>query len=87
MLLAAPYFGEGGWPSDDIGLQEELGAQLPGGLPVYLYHGLSDETVPFAHAELYARAIPQAMLRSLSNCDHQFDNDLSEVAKDIRSLF
>ncbi|KJS20137.1 MAG: alpha/beta hydrolase [Hoeflea sp. BRH_c9] len=86
MLLAMPFFGEGGWPSDDIGPQEKLGAELPGGLPVYIYHGNNDDTVPSAHVEHYAKAIPQAIVRRLSNRDHQLDNDLSEVGKDIKSL-
>jgi len=40
ILIAAPFVGEGGWPSDDWEPQRELGAKLPGGVPIYLYHGL-----------------------------------------------
>ncbi len=86
MLLAAPYCGAGGWPSDELGPQDKLGAELLDGMPVYLYQGTNDDSVPFAHMQLYAKAIPQAVIRSLENRDHQFDNDMSEVAKDIRSL-
>ena len=86
MLLAAPFVGEGGWPSYEIEPREKLGAELPDGVPIYFYHGSDDETAPFAHVELYARAIPQAVIRRLRDRDHQLDNDLSEVAKDIKSL-
>jgi len=55
-------------------------------LPVRLYHGDSDRDVPFAHAGLYAHAIPQAVVRRLPNNDHQLNNDLSIVARDIRAL-
>jgi len=35
---------------------------------------------------LYARAIPQAVVRRLTGRDHQLNNDMSEVAADIRRL-
>jgi hypothetical protein len=42
-----------------------------------------DETVPPAHADRYARVIPQARLHRLPGRDHQLDDDLSEVARAI----
>ena len=36
--------------------------------------------------ELYARALPQATVYVLPGRDHQLNNDLSEVARDIRSF-
>jgi len=36
-------------------------ARLPEQTPMYLYHGDKDGTVPFAHVDLYARAIPRAL--------------------------
>jgi len=85
-LLAAPFLGEGGWPSDDLEPIVDLTRLLPADVPVYLYHGDADETVPVNHLRLYARSIPQAVVRTLAHRDHQFGNDLSEVAQDIRSL-
>lgn len=84
-LIAAPYVGQDGWPSDEIAPMD-LGSRLPKGLPIYLYHGDADETVPFAHLGLYAKAIPQATARRLKGRDHQFNDDLSEVARDIKKL-
>ena len=85
-LIAAPFVGDGGWGSDDWNPQRELGAKLPGGVPIYLYHGLADDIAPPAHAELFAHAIPQAHLRRLADRDHQLNNDLSEIAAAIKSL-
>jgi predicted alpha/beta hydrolase family esterase len=79
-LVAAPFVGEGGWPSEDINPMPDLGARLPRDVPVYIYHGLDDATAPPSHAELYARAIPQARVCRLPQRDHQFNNDLSEIA-------
>ena len=81
-----PFVGEGGWPSGDIEPMSGLGKRLPAQTPIYLYHGSEDETAPFEHADLYARAIPHAVVRRLTGRDHQLDNDLSEVADDIRRL-
>ena len=51
-----------------------------------MYHGRDDDTAPLAHVELYTRALPSAHVRRLANRDHQLNNDLSEVANDIRQL-
>jgi pimeloyl-ACP methyl ester carboxylesterase len=83
VLIAAPFVGAGGWPGDEFELPHDLGARLPQGVPVHVFHGLQDETAPPSHADLYARAIPQAQLHRLPGRGHQLDNDLSEVAKTI----
>lgn len=84
VLIAAPFVGPDGWPGDEFELPHDLGARLPQGVPVHVFHGLQDETAPPSHADLYARAIPQARLHRLPGRNHQLDNDLSEVAKIIR---
>ena len=83
VLIAAPFVGAGGWPGDEFELPYDLGARLPHGVPVHVFHGLQDETAPPSHADLYARVIPQAQLHRLPGRDHQLNNDLSEVAKTI----
>jgi predicted alpha/beta hydrolase family esterase len=84
VLIGAPFVGDGGWPSDEFELTSELGARLPPGVQVHVFHGLRDETVPPSHADLYALAIPQAQVHQLPERDHQLNNDLSEVAEAIR---
>ncbi len=83
-LIAVPFIGAGGWKTDDIEPQPELAERLPRDVPIFFYHGRDDDTVPFAHVELYARLIPRAQVRRLAGRDHQLDNQLSEVATDIR---
>ena len=85
-LVAAPFVGEGGWSSDELKPHSDLGARLPEGVPVFLYHGLADDTAPPSHLELYARAIPHARVHRLPGRDHQLNDDLSEVAAAIQSL-
>jgi len=85
-LIAAPFVGKGGWPGDDLKPPRDLGARLPRGLPIHFYHGLDDETAPPSHAELYARAVPQARVHRLPGRNHQLNDDLKEVGAAIRSL-
>jgi hypothetical protein len=85
VLIAAPFVGEGGWPTSEFEPASDLGAKLPPGVPVHVFHGLQDRTAPPSHAGLYARAIPQAQVHPLPGRDHQLNNDLSEIAEAIRT--
>jgi len=86
ILISAPFVGEGGWPSDEIEAKPDIGARLPAGVPVHLFHGSEDDTAPPSHAELYAKAIPQAEVHRLHGRDHQLNNDLREVAEAIQTI-
>ena len=83
VLIAAPYVGEGGWPSDEIEIRSDLGAALPPGVPVHVFHGHQDDIAPPSHADLYAQAIPHARAHRLPGRDHQLNNDLREIADAI----
>lgn len=84
-LVSAPFFGEGGWQVEGFALPKDLGRRFPDA-PVFLYHGGEDEIAPIAHLDLYARAIPRAVVRRLEGRNHQLDDDMTEVARDIESL-
>ena len=86
VLISAPFVGPGGWGGDGFELPPDLGARLPPGVPVHVFHGLADETAPPQHADLFARAIPQAQLHRLPGRDHQLDDDLGPVADVIAAL-
>jgi len=81
-LIAAPFVGEGGWQIEDFIPSKHVTANVPA-VPIFLYHGREDEMVPFAHVDLYAAALPQAFIRRLDGRNHQLNDDLSEVARDI----
>lgn len=85
-LIAAPYWGNQDWDVSAYELPENFAAQLPAGLPIFLYHSHDDEWVPFAHQAIYAEKLPQATVRQFDRRGHQFNDDLSEVAADIASL-
>jgi predicted alpha/beta hydrolase family esterase len=86
VLIAAPFVGPGGWPGDEFELAGDLGARLPPSAQVHVFHGLNDETAPPSHADLYARAIPQAHLHLVPGRDHQLNDDLGAVARVIRRI-
>lgn len=74
-IIAAPHWGAEDWQAD-----------LPAGLPVFLYHSRDDSVVPFAHLAKFAEKFPQATIHELDGGGHQFDNGLTKVAEDIRGL-
>lgn len=80
ITLAAPFVGEGGWQSDDVPPTPDFARVLSDAVPVHLFHGLGDDIVPPEHLDLYATAIPWARTHPLPGRDHQFNEDLSEVA-------
>jgi predicted alpha/beta hydrolase family esterase len=83
ILISAPFVGEGGWPSDELKSTTNLGEMLPKDVPIHIFHGLADDEVPPQHADLYERAIPQAVMHRIAGRDHQFNNDLKDVAAEI----
>ena len=85
-LVATPYVGTGGWEFEEDALREDFAAKLPLRFPVFLYHSYDDEVVPFAHLALYEAKLPQAAVRRFDGRGHQFGDDLSEVAGDIREV-
>jgi predicted alpha/beta hydrolase family esterase len=86
-LVATPYWGAEDWEVDEYALREDFAAsKIPKEMTVFLYHSRDDEVVPFAHAALYAQKLPRATVREFDGRGHQFDDDLSEVARDIGRL-
>jgi len=86
-LVAPPYWGAVDWEVGEYELRPGFASKLPEDLPVFLYHSRDDEVVPFAHLALYAERLPRATVREFDGRGHQFDADLSEVARDIEELY
>jgi len=85
-LLAPPFVGRGGWQLDGFHLDDPADRTRLHGLPLQLYFGLADTTVPPAHAELYSALFPDAAIHRLPGCGHQFEGFMAQVALDVRSL-
>jgi len=85
-LIATPFWsGEEEW-KQGLKLQEDFTDNLPDSVPVFLYHCRDDEEVPFKHLALYTQKLPHAMVREIPSGGHQLNNDLSLIAKEIKSL-
>jgi predicted alpha/beta hydrolase family esterase len=54
--------------------------------PLFFYHSTDDTTVPFSHLSLYEKKFPHATFRQIVGRGHQLNNDLSEVAADMKAL-
>jgi predicted alpha/beta hydrolase family esterase len=85
-VIAAPYWGASEfWSWDEAALPADAAARLAGEWPLIFYQSRDDEVVPFAHLAMYAAKLPRATIREFAGRGHQFKNDLTEVAADIRN--
>jgi predicted alpha/beta hydrolase family esterase len=84
-FISTPFVGEGGWQFEDMAIKDDSYSKLPR-VPTFFYHSTNDETVPFSHLALYKKKIPHAVIQKIDGRGHQLDNNLSEVAEDIKSL-
>jgi predicted alpha/beta hydrolase family esterase len=84
-LLAAPSWAEDQWNFEDLKLPRDIAQRLASIPRIYLYHSRDDAVVPFAHLALHAARLPQATVRAVEGRGHQFGNDLTDIARDIRS--
>lgn len=84
-LLAPPYWGgDEDWQVAEYMLQEDFATRLTSIPYTFLYHSRDDVWVPFAHLALYAEKLPHATIREFADRGHQFKDDLSEVAEDVK---
>jgi uncharacterized protein len=83
-VLAAPSWDEDRWNYDDLKLPHDIAQKLALIPRLFFYHCRDDDIVPFAHLALHCTRIPQAVTRAVNSGGHQFDNDLTGVATDIR---
>lgn len=83
-LLAAPSWDEDRWNFDDLKLPDDLAEKLALIPRLSFYHCRDDDVVPFAHLTLHGARVPRAVMRAVDSGGHQFGNDLTGVATDIR---
>jgi hypothetical protein len=83
--IAVPDWGAQGWDVAEYALREGFASHLPD-CPIVLYHSRDDEIVSFDHLALYKAAAPQIITREADGRDHQYNEDLTDVAADIRRL-
>ena len=85
-LISIPFWrGNEDW-KQGLKLHKDFANKLPKSVPIFLYHSKDDEEVPFENLLLYAQKLPQATVREIANGGHQLNNDLTIVARDIKSL-
>lgn len=87
VLLSAPFWRrEGFWRWDDVALPNDAGTRLDPHMPILVYHGDADTTVPVAHLDSHGALLGKAVCRVLPGRDHQLGEDMSEIADGIRAL-
>ena len=86
-LIAGPFWHDHEfWRWDEVALPDDAADHYPRDVPLFLYHGDKDEVVPVSHLDMYAKALPDAVVRRLPGRNHQLNGDMTEVARDIASL-
>ena len=86
-VASAPFWHDHDfWRWDAVRLPENPAELWPADVPLFLYHGDQDRSVPVEHLEMYARALPQAEVRRLPGRDHQLGEEMGEMAGDVVGL-
>jgi hypothetical protein len=86
-LIAGPFWHDHEfWRWDEVALPMDAAERCPRDVPLFLYHGEADEIVPVLHLDMYVKALPQAFVRRLAGRNHQLNDDMREVARDIVGL-
>ncbi|WP_411553115.1 alpha/beta fold hydrolase [Paenibacillus lautus] len=86
-LVAAPYWGkDDDWQNEEYTLSNSFAAKLSHISKLFLYHSRHDPVVPFAHAQHYAKQLPEAVIRTYEGDDHYFREGLPELADDIKRI-
>ena len=67
-------------------LQDNFADKLPNEVQLFFYHCVDDEVAPFSHFDHYKQKLTGATFREIESGGHQLNNDLTIVAKDIKSL-
>lgn len=84
-LAATPFWnGNEEWQKG-LKLVDNFAAKLPIQVPFFFYHCLDDEEISFSHFEHYKQKLKKATFRTIENGGHQLNNDLTLIAKDIKS--
>lgn len=86
-LISGPFWHDDEfWRWDEVALTGESAARVPRDLPIFIYHGDADEFIPVSHLDRYAELFPQAAVHRLPGRNHQLNDDLTEIAREIGRL-
>ena len=86
-LVAGPFWHDHEfWHWDEVALPVDAAENYPRDVPLFLYHGEDDEFVPVSHLDMHAGVLPRGTVRRLPGRNHQLNDDMTEVARDIEGL-
>ncbi|MET4084110.1 putative alpha/beta hydrolase family esterase [Pedobacter sp. UYP30] len=85
-LIATPFWsGNEEWKKG-LKLKNNFADKFPVKTPTFFYHCKDDEEIPISHFYQYKQKLSQANFREVKSGGHQFNNDLTQIANDIKSL-
>jgi len=85
-LLGTPFWnGDEDWVQP-FKLLPDFATQLDKKIPLHFYQCTDDEEVPLEHFTIYKHLVPWASFHEFSTGGHQFNDDLTIVTSDIKSI-
>ena len=85
-LIATPFWdGDEEWV-EPFKLRPDFAEKLDQNIPLFFYHCRDDDEVPFEQLEIYKQKLPRATFREVPIGGHQFNNDLTVVAEDVKLI-
>jgi predicted alpha/beta hydrolase family esterase len=85
-LLAAPFWtGNQNWVQG-LKLAKNFEKKLPKDVPFYFYQCKDDEEVSFGDLDKYRKRVTEAQFTELEKGGHQFQDQLSCIAHDIKAI-
>ncbi|TDE15269.1 alpha/beta hydrolase [Dyadobacter psychrotolerans] len=85
-LIATPFWhGEEDWVVP-FKLKPDFARRLNEKTPLFFYHCMDDQEVPSTQMKTYQQNLPWASFREIKAGGHQFNDDLTVVANDIKLL-
>jgi predicted alpha/beta hydrolase family esterase len=86
-LLATPFWsGNEEWQKG-LKLKKKFANELTDKFSIFLYHCQDDDEVSVSHLNEYRKRLDKANFQEIKSGGHQFNNDLAQVAEDIKSLY
>ncbi len=85
-LISTPFWsGNADW-IQGLKLNEDFNDKLSKDLPIFMYHCRDDDTIPFSNFIHFKSELSWVTFCAFEQGGHQLNNDLSLIAKDIKSF-
>jgi predicted alpha/beta hydrolase family esterase len=86
ILFGVPFWGAEDWKFEEFEIDEQSCSRLRKVQHICLLHSRDDEQIPYAHLEMYQRALPDVRVKTLSGIDHSYSGAVVEIKDAIMAF-